>query len=46
MINPLNRNSEKWAGVYFSHSDSSTLIHKRIDKLGWILNLVKPVRID
>ena len=44
-VTPLNWNSEKWGGVYFSHTDSSTLVPKRIAKMGRTLNLVKPAGV-
>ena len=44
-VTPLNWNSEKWGGVYFNHTDSSTLVLKRITKMGWTLNLVKPAGV-
>jgi len=45
LVTSLNWNSGKWCGVYFSHADSSTLVPKRITKMGWTLNLVKPAGV-
>jgi len=43
-VTPLNWNSEKWSGVYFSHADSSTLVPKRIAKMGRTLKFGKTCR--
>ena len=44
-VTTLNWNSEKCGGVYFSRADSSTLVPKRIAKMGWTLNFVKPAGV-